>query len=85
MAALIYSVCALAAFTCAFVLLRAYRRSGMRLLFWSGLCFSLLTLNNALITVDLLVIPDTDIFFVRNLSALLAIGSMLYGLVWEAK
>ena len=40
MGALIYSLCAFAAATCAFLLLQSYRRGGYRLLLWSGLASS---------------------------------------------
>ena len=52
MAAIIYSLCA---FTClvAFVLLlRGWRATRLRLLFWSGLCFVCMTVNNVVLTLD---------------------------------
>ena len=45
MAAIVYILCALTSLTCAVLLLRAYRQNGVRLLFWSGLCFIGLALN----------------------------------------
>ncbi len=57
MAAVIYSLCALAALFCAWLLLQAYRRSHYKLLLWGGLCFIGLTLNNILLIIDKLVVP----------------------------
>jgi hypothetical protein len=85
MGAVVYLLCAVAAFICAVLLLRAYRRTGARLLLWSGLCFGFLTLNNVLVAVDLVIFPDVDLFMLRNLSALAGVVALLYGLIWEAR
>ena len=61
MAAIVYSLCALTAALCAFLLLQAHVRSGYRLLLWSGLCFACLTLNNLLLVLDKLVISSVDL------------------------
>lgn len=84
MAGMIYSLCALTSFTCLVLLWRSYRQSGARLLFWSALCFLLLTVNNALLVVDKLVFPaEVDLSLWRLLAALLAVVLLLFGLVWE--
>jgi hypothetical protein len=57
MGAIIYSLCAAAALSCAMLLLRAFSRSGYRLLLWSGLCFVGLTMNNLLLVLDKIVFP----------------------------
>lgn len=85
MAALVYPACALAALACALLLLRAYRASGARLLLWSGICFVLLALNNALVLLDLLVLPHIDLSLVRNSSALAGVACLMWGLVWDAR
>jgi hypothetical protein len=85
LAVFIYLLCAAAALGCAVLLYRAYRRVGMRLLFWSAVCFACLTLNNLLVVVDLVVLPDVDLFLVRNVTALTGILALLYGLIWEAR
>jgi hypothetical protein len=84
-AALVYLSCALAALGCAILLLRGYGRTKARLLLWSGICFTLLTLNNALVMVDGLVLPKVDLSIVRHLTALAGIACMLWGLVWESR
>jgi hypothetical protein len=84
-AAIAYLLCAATALACATLLLRAWRRSGTRLLLWSGLCFCFLTLNNVLLTVDLVVFPTVDLFLLRNLTALAGISLLLYGLIRETR
>lgn len=69
---------------CAVLLLRAYARVHKRLLLWCGLCFAGLTASNALLIVDLFVIPDLSIYRYRLLVAALATLAMLYGLIFES-
>jgi hypothetical protein len=85
MAALVYSLCALAALFCAYLLLQAYRRGGYRLLLWSGLCFVGLTLNNLLLVLDKLILPDIDLSIWRTSVALVAVTVLLYGLIWDSE
>lgn len=84
MAALIYSLCALTSFSCFFLLWRGYRKSGVRLLFWSSMCFALVTLNNALLVIDKVVFPvEVDLRTWRLALALVAVLLLLFGLIWE--
>jgi len=83
--ALAYLACAVAAFGCALLLLRAYRASGARLLLWSGICFALLTLNNVLILFDLQLLPNIDLSLLRNSTALAGVACLLWGLIWDAR
>jgi hypothetical protein len=83
MNALIYVLCAATALLCAVLLLRAFSRGGHRLLLWSGLCFIGLFINNILLTLDRVVLPDVDLMTWRQLSSLLAMLPLLYGLIWE--
>ena len=85
MAALVYSLCALTALFCAYLLLQAYRRGGYRLLLWSGLCFVALTLNNLLLVLDKLIFPDADLSIWRTSVALAAMTVLLYGLIWDSE
>lgn len=83
MAALIYSLCALTSLACFVLLWRSWRASRARLLFWSALCFAALSANNVMLVIDKLVLAaDVDLLYPRLLSALVAVGLMLYGLVW---
>ena len=85
MAPLVYGLCALTALICAFLLLRAYGRQRYRLLLWSGLCFSILALNNFLLVVDKLILPAEDLSLLRTGTALIAMVVLLYGLIWDAE
>jgi hypothetical protein len=84
MALIVYALCAVTSLTCAILLLRGYRRSRVRLLLWSGLCFSLFTLNGILLIIDART-PVRDLSVVRSLPLLLGVAVLLYGLVWEGE
>jgi len=85
MAEAVYLLCAVTSSLCAVLLLRAYARTGTRLLLWSGLCFLGLALNNAVLVVDLMIVPDTDLSTWRIVPAVLGVALLLYGLIWEAE
>lgn len=86
MAAVIYSLCALTALLCAWLLLQAYRRTRYRLLLWSGLCFAGLTLNNLLLVADkIFFLPHPDLSVWRTGVALLSMSVLLYGLIWDTE
>jgi len=85
MAAIVYLLCAATSLACALLLLRAYRQSRARLLFWSGLCFVGLALNNALLFVDTTVFPQTNLFLLRSSPALIGILLLIYGLIWDSE
>lgn len=84
MASIIYGLCAVVAFLCAYLLLRSYRRQGYRLLLWSALCFIGFTANNALLVLDKLVYSDFDFSLYRAGLALGSVSVLLYGLIWDA-
>ena len=85
MASTIYGLCALTALLCTVLLLLAYRRSGYRLLLWSGLCFAGLTANNLLLVLDKLVFPTVDLSIWRTSVALVAMAVLLYGMIWSTE
>ena len=85
MAEAVYLLCAATSSLCAVLLLRAYARTGTRLLMWSGLCFLGLALNNALLVVDLIIVPDADLSTWRLVPAVLGVALLLYGLIWESE
>ena len=85
MVAIIYLLCALTAFVCAWLLLRAYLRGRYRLLLWSGLCFAGLTLNNLLLVFDKVILVDLDLSIWRTSVALIAMAVLLYGLIWDSE
>lgn len=83
LATAIYVLCALTSMICAALLLRGYSQSRVRLLFWSGLCFAGLALNNILLILDVAVLPDVDMELWRTLPALAGVALLVYGLIWE--
>lgn len=86
MAATVYILGTLTTLLCAVLLVRGYARGGRRLLLWGGLCFLGLTVSNALVFVDLVVLGDTLDLYLLRLST--AAGSMLllvFGLIWETR
>jgi hypothetical protein len=85
MAELVYVLCALTSVVCAALLFNGYRSSRTRLLFWGSLCFAGLALNNLLLLVDLMVVPNTDLTLWRSGTALAAMAVLLVGLVWEPR
>lgn len=85
MAEAIYGLCTLTSLTCAWLLLTTYRRNRVRLLFWSGLCFIGMSVNNLLLVLDKLVFPDIDLLPARLITALIALMLLLFGLIYETK
>ena len=81
--AVVYLLCFLTSSACAWLLGRSYRRTGARLLLWSGLCFFFLAANNLVLVIDLLVVPDLDLRLGRLLLALAAVGTLLFGFIWD--
>ena len=85
MSALIYTLCSLTSLACAALLLRGYARNRHRLLFWSGLCFLMLTASNVLNIFDRFVFPNIDLAPARLSTALVAVALLIFGLVWEGE
>jgi hypothetical protein len=79
----IYALCTLTSLACAWLLFASYRRTRHRLLFWSGSCFAVMTVNNVLLVLDKLVLPDVDLVPARLVTALIAVALLLYGLIYE--
>lgn len=70
---------------CAFLLLRAYARVRQRLLLWSGLCFTGLTVANAVLFTDLALVPsDISLYTLRLAIAAFSVLLLLYGLIFES-
>ena len=84
MAAAVYLLCGLTSLACAVLLLRAYAKSRVRLLLWSGLGFTGFTVNNALLFIDLILLPtEVSLIVPRNVAALASLLLLLYGLIWD--
>jgi hypothetical protein len=79
----IYSLCTLTSLACAWLLLASYRRTGHRLLFWSGWSFVAMTVNNLFLVLDKVIFPDVYLLPVRLVAALVSMLLLLYGLIYE--
>jgi hypothetical protein len=85
MTGLIYLLCAATSLLCTVMLLRGYARSRVRLLFWAGLCFAGLMLENTILYIDVVMIPDVSLAIWRKVPGLLAMLLFIFGLIWESK
>ena len=78
-----YLLCLVTSVLCGALLVRSYVRTRTRLLLWSAACFVLLAVNNLLVVIDLLVLPDIDLRPARTAAGLLAVSTLLFGFIWE--
>ena len=86
MAWLVYLLGTVVSLLCAILLLRAYGKVRMKLLLWSGLCFVGLTISNALLCIDLILLSDDiDLYMARLSTAAASMLLLLYGLVFESE
>jgi hypothetical protein len=85
MAEAVYVLCAVTSIVCAWLLFRGYRASRSNLLFWASLCFIGLAMNNVLLFIDLIVLPDIDLFMWRTAPALAGMALLLYGLIRDSR
>src|SRR5690606_2648183 len=75
----VYFLCSVTALLCAILVMRAYLKERVGLLMWTGLCFLGLSLNNALLFVDMLY--ALDIGTARKIPAVVGVGLLLHGLI----
>ena len=83
MDSLVYAICALTALLCAVLLLRAYRQTRSRVLWWSGLCFCGLMISNVVLVLDKLVYVDLDLHPYRLWITLVSLLMLLWGLIYS--
>lgn len=83
MAEIVYLLCALMSVLCAALLIRSWARSRARILLWSTLCFVGLAVNNILLFVDLILVPEINLAPLRTIVALFSVTILVVGLVWE--
>lgn len=65
--------------------MRGYFRSRRGLLLWSGLCFLGLAVSNFLLFLDLVLLPNVDLYLWRLGTAAIAMLLLMYGLIWEGE
>jgi hypothetical protein len=83
MAKVVYVLCALLSLACAVFLVRGYAETRAKLLFWSSFCFVGLAVNSVMLFVDLVVFPAVDLSLVRSMAAVVGLGLLVFGLIWE--
>ena len=81
----VYLLCSATCLLCTVMLLRAYARTHVRLLFWSGLCFAGLMVDNLMLYADFYIFPNVSLEIWRKIPGLIATMLLLYGLIWEAE
>jgi hypothetical protein len=81
----VYVLCTLTAAACSALMLRGYFRSRTRLLMWCGLFFVAMALENAMLFVDFVLVPDVDLSLIRRAVPLAGVALLLYGLIWDVK
>lgn len=81
---IVFLLCAATSLAAAVLLLRGFMRTRARLLLWSGLCFVGFFLNNALLILDVRVVPQHDLSIVRSLPLVFGLAALLWGLVWDS-
>jgi len=82
-ASAVFGLCFLTSALCAALLFRAYRRRPMRLLLLSAICFVFLAINNLVVILDIFAFPNLSLILFRQAAALIALGVLLFGFIWE--
>ncbi len=85
MAGLVYLLCTVTAMTCGMLLFRGFRRNRTRLLLWCALFFLALALENLAVFVDLIIVPDMDLYLFRASIALVGVVLLVVGLIWDVE
>ncbi|HSU19489.1 MAG TPA: DUF5985 family protein [Acidobacteriaceae bacterium] len=85
MAAAVYILGMCVALLCGALLARGYRQSRHRLLLWSAICFVGLGITNALVFVDLFMLPSVDLHLLRRIVAGISMLILVYGLIWDSE
>ena len=86
MAAVVYSMCAVASAGCAALLLLAlkrHREHATRLVLWSAISFAWFAISNALAFADLVILKSDYLATPRAATACIAGGVLLCDLIWE--
>lgn len=85
MASIIFLICAVTALICCMLLLKGHSHSRAPLLFWSGLCFAGLAINNLILFANQVLFPAADLTIYDRPAALVSILLLLYGMIWKTK
>jgi hypothetical protein len=85
MPGLIYILCALTSLGSALLLFRGALRRREGLLFWSSMCFFAMAVNNLLLYLNFIVLPDVDLLTASRLATLVGIVVLNFGLIWHSR
>jgi hypothetical protein len=81
---LVYALCLAASVLCAVLLLQQWRKTRLKLLFWTALGFVALAANNLFLVGDLVMFPSAYLWPLRLAASAAAVAILLYGFIWEA-
>lgn len=81
----VYILGILVTLACGLLLMRGYVRTRKQLLLWSSLCFFVLAVSNLFVFIDLVMLPNVDLYLWRLGTAASAMILLLYGLIWEGE
>jgi hypothetical protein len=81
----VYILGFLVTLACGVLLFRAYSAVHKRLLLWSAVCFCGLAVSNLLVFVDLVLLPQIDLYPLRLITAAASMLILLFGLIWEGQ
>lgn len=85
MPGLVYILCAITSLVSGVLLLRsAISRGSGGLLYWSALCFFAMALNNTLLYVNFIVLPNVDLLTAARIATVVGIVLLNIGLIWHA-
>jgi hypothetical protein len=84
MAEIVYILCSITSTLCAAMLYRKYKKMPMPLLLWSCLCFVGMAINNILLFIDMVLLPESiDLSVLRTVPAVIGVAFLIYGFVWD--
>jgi uncharacterized protein DUF5985 len=82
-ASAVYLLCFLTSLAAMLLLVRSFSHNRSPLLLWSAASFVAFAVNNLLLFVDIVLLPDVDLRPARAATGLLAVALLLYGFIWE--
>lgn len=85
MSEVVYALCAIISVGCAVQLFRSYRKRPARLSLWVMLCFISVAVNNVMLFLDRVLVPEVDLGLFRAGTAVVAAVILTGGLIWESK
>ncbi|HEX5005851.1 MAG TPA: DUF5985 family protein [Hyphomonadaceae bacterium] len=78
-------LCALACCICSALLMCAWRRVRLEIVFWISVAFACLAIANIALLFDVISAPDADYGGIRLAAGLTAVAALLYGVRRDAK